>query len=137
MKTYIYPIHGEYVDEVLSIIVAHPEWYGETDKANLLHPHFYILVDTDGKLIAFFGIAAWVEEDVLCYVYVKDEYRRQGLFNKMVKYVKDHCYTKSITIGACKGNDLANKIYGDKFLPLGLGDDGANHYIIVDRRKVK
>lgn len=137
MQTFCYPVMGEYIEEIVNTLKSHPEWYGEVTIDSMAHAQMYMLVDSEGNLVAFFGIAAWVDEDVLCYVYVKEEHRQKGIFNKIVKYVKNHCTRCSITIGAAAENKLANEIYSKKFKLLGIGNDQGWHYLIVDRREKK
>lgn len=118
--TYINRHWGNLDDEVLSTIKAHPEWYDTIDDTDLLHTTFYDVVDENGNLLGFFGNAYWDSdagsECHICYVFVKEEHRGNGLFKKMVKHTVNHNPEyKAILIGAKDGNELANAIYSKMF----------------------
>lgn len=140
-RTFIIPHIGELDKPVLKVLKEHPEWWGGVDLEDLLHTDFYDVISDTGDLVGFFDNAHWLNTDgtsecVLCCVYVYEEYRKQGIFKKMVKYTIDHNTTVNlITIGAMDGNDLAHTIY-NKMFRYSHHDDEAegDFYIIRDRR---
>lgn len=89
------------------------------------HCHFYEVVDKDGNFLAVFGISHWQNDGVntecgICCLWVEEPYRRQGIFRKIVKFVKNKCSDVAhIVIGAKRTNTLANEIYDHYF-----GDKG-------------
>lgn len=139
MKTYINRHYGESDDEVLKILEEHPELWGSVEKSDLCHTFIYDVYDEYGNLLAFFGNSYWNNEGcvecVLSYVYVKEEYRRKGIFKKIVKYTVEHnSKCKIISVGAKDGNDLAFSIYNKKF-KYGYYEVGkGTWFLIKDRR---
>lgn len=140
MKTYINLHWGELDQEVLTILEAHPEWWEDIVKTDLLHTVFYDVTDENGNLLGFFGNARWNNsgetECVLCCVYVKEEYRKMGIFKKMVKYTIEHnTDVRLISIGAMPDNQLAFDIYSHMFR-FSHRDELNNGYwfLIRDRR---
>lgn len=139
IRTFIQPHCGELDNEVYTILKAHPEWWGELDIEDFLHTNYYDVLSEKGELLGFFGNAIWnhagKEECVVCCVYVKEEYRKQGIFKKMIKYTTEHNFRSTIiTIGAMKDNKLAQKVYSKMFRYSHENEDGL-WYIIKDRRK--
>lgn len=139
VKTFIRDLAGESSKQVWELISTHPEWFGEVDAQAVVHCQFYGLYLENNNLAGFFAIADWGYgiEKVICYVYIFEEYRKQGLFNKIIKWVKNHCTTVTyITIGAKEENKLANEIYNRKFRWLRYAEeDKGNWYLVLDRSK--
>ena len=140
MKSFINFHCGELDKEVMNILEAHPEWWEEIVKSDILHTIYYDIIGENGELLGFFGNAYWNNggelECVLCCVYVKEEYRRQGLFKKIVKYTLEHnTNAKIISIGAMSNNELAINIYNHMFR-FSHRDKENNGYwfLIKDRR---
>lgn len=139
IKTFIKDLAGENTKEVSKIICDHPELYGELDIESALHSNFFGLYLEDKSLAGFFAVSDWGYglNKVICYVYIYEKYRREGLFNKIVKWVKNkYTETTYITIGARFENKLANEIYSRKFdLYLVSQEDNGNWYMVLDRSK--
>ena len=141
MKSFIINHIGNYDDFVLDTIENHKEWYGKNDKVDLLRVHFYDLIDEDGEILGFFGVSYWQHVDfkecVICYVFIKEEHRKNGLFKKIIKFVKDkNTEYELIVIGATWVNKLANSIYSKHFKFYGKDYlQKGNWYCIKDRRK--
>ena len=136
IKTYIHPCYGEYDEMVYEVLNAHPEWYDTLDIKDFLHTHMYIVLDSTGNLLGFFGNSYWWGgECVLSCVYVYEKYRKQGIFKKIVKYTKEHNYEQPlITIGVMDDNKEAKKVYDHMFKYLHHNEDG-HWYAICDRRR--
>ena len=140
MKTFINTHFGESDDEVLKILEEHQELWGSIEKSDLCHTFLYDVYDENGTLLAFFGNSYWNNngciECVLSYVYVKEEHRQKGIFNKIVKFTIEHNSTaKIISIGASDGNDLAFSIYNRKFrYGYHSEKDKGTWFLIKDRR---
>ena len=137
-KTYIKPLKGEDSEYVVKVVCEHPEWYGKTKMTDWPHCHFYGVYDEEDYLLGFFAFAFWKDcnQVILCCVYVKEQYRKMGLFNKMVKFFKNKCsdYTL-LVIGARDENKLANEIYNNKFRFSHYDKEtNGNWYIIRDSR---
>lgn len=137
VKTFIRNLAGENSKQVCEIIKAHPEWYGEIDNEMMIHCQFYGLYLEDNTLVGFFALSDWGfgVETVICYLYIFEEYRKQGLFNKIIKWVKKNRYTyKYIIIGATEQNKLANDIYSCKFRFLRYDEqENGNWYIVYEK----
>lgn len=140
IKTFTKALSGEDSKRVWNIVFSHPEWFGEdTDGDALIHCHFYGLYTEFNELTAFYAVADWEygQEKTICYVYVFEEYRKQGLFNKIIKNVKN-TYTDCtyIAIGAREENKVANEIYARKFKWIRYSDeDHGNWYLVLERNK--
>ena len=138
MVTFIRPMSGEYADDVNALLLEHISIYGEQDFTDALHTHMYVVVDENQRLIAFFGLSFWKNcfETVVCNVFVKENFRRKGVFKKIIKFAKKTAYDSPfITICAHKNNVLANEIYAKKFVFLGYdGEIEGNFYAIKDKR---
>ena len=142
MKTYIEQHWGELDTEVMEILEKHPEWWEGIKKEDLLHTIFYDVVDEKGNLIGFFGNSHWnnggLTECVLCCAYVKEEYRKQGIFKKMVRYTVDHNQLMQIiTIGAMPNNTLAKTIYDKMFYYSHRDEDNNGYWYFIKRRKLR
>lgn len=142
MKTFITHHYGENDKEVMEILKNHYEWWREIDIYSFLNTDLYDIANEEGQLVGFFGMSHWNNqnnciETTISYVYIKEEYRRKGLFNKIVRYVIDHnTGTKVFTIGATAENELANEIYSRKFKYLRYDEEQkGTWYIIKDRRE--
>lgn len=105
----------------------------------MVHCHFFGLYTELNEFAAFYALADWGygQEKVICYLYVFEPYRKQGLFNKIIKYIKNHYHTYTyITIGAREENDLANEIYSRKFKWFRYSEeDHGNWYLVLDRSR--
>lgn len=141
MKTFITHHYGENDKEVLEVLKNHYEWWREIDIESFLNTDLYDITNEEGQIVGFFGISHWnnsgcVIETTISYVYIKEEYRRNGLFNKIIRYVIDHNpETKVFTIGATDENTLANEIYSRKFKLLRYDEEQkGTWYIVKDRR---
>lgn len=111
----IEPMYGECQDYVENVIRENPEYYGEYDEKTAMHLHFYQVWNKD-TFAGFFGLARWEFEVTVCCVYVEPQYRKKGVFNAMIKWVKRHTPRGLwITINAMKDNARANEIYRHKF----------------------
>lgn len=116
MRTSITPLQGEYKETVRDILIEHPEWYDGYDDITVMHAHFYQVTSKNNELIAFFALCYWEREVVLACVYVFEQYRKQGVFNEIVKFAKRKTPSHHwCTINAMRLNDLANIIYQRKF----------------------
>lgn len=140
MKTFINHHYGETNEEVLKILNENPNLWGNVELFDLCHTNLYDIYDEQGNLLAFFGNSYWNNngclECVLSFVYVKEEYRRQGIFKKIVKWTIDHnSECKIISIGAANGNNLAFSIYNRLFKYNRYDDENkGTWFIIKDRR---
>lgn len=112
----IEPLFAENEQYVEKTIRENPEWYGKFNYHEVICPQFF-QVTKEEEIIGFFSIIYWTHgEAVLCYLYVAPEYRKQGVFNKIIKYAKKHVPRRYfITINAMKNNARANEIYKHKF----------------------
>ena len=139
VKTFIRDLAGESSEQVWGIISTHPELYGEVDSQAMVHCQFYGLYLEENELGGFFALADWGygQEKIICYVYIYEQFRRHGLFNKIIKWAKNHCTTATyITIGARVENKLANEIYNRKFKWFRyVEEDKGNWYLVVDRSR--
>ena len=139
-KTFINHHWGELDGQVLEILQKYPDLWDEIELSDLLHTVFYDVLDQDGKLIAFFGNAYWNNEGcnecILCCVYVMPEYRRKGIFKKIVKYTIDHNSDATIiSIGAKSNNRLAFHIYSHLFTYSCHDEEtDGDWFLIKDRR---
>lgn len=130
MKTSIKDLNGRDVDWVYETISSHPEFFGKIEPTDLLHPRFYGVYDSNNKIVAFYGIAYWDNrERVICYIYVKPECRKKGIFTKIVNRTKTDYPKDQIGIWASVDNKLAQEIYSNKFDCLGYDpNEDANYY---------
>lgn len=137
-KTFIRPLDGKDSWFVVTTLDKHKEWYGSNLTVDYPHCHFYGVYDEDNHILGFFAFAHWNNgfEVNICCVYVKEEYRQMGLFNKMIKFaIKHNTDAKIIVIGAMKDNKLANEIYSKKFLFDHYDEESNGYwYIIRDSR---
>lgn len=137
IKTNIRNLSGDISEQVCEIIEAHPEWYGEIDNQMMIHCQFYGLYLDNNNLAGFFALSDWGygEETVICYLYIFKEYRKHGLFNKIIKWVKENRYTyKYIVIGATEKNKIANEIYSRKFRWIRYDEEEkGNWYLVLER----
>lgn len=139
MKTEIREIDGKDVEFVLKTILDNNSIYGAILLDDLIASRFNGIYLPDNKLVGFYATCSYLggKDIVICYVYILEEYRRKGLFNKIVNRVKCE-YNKADTIGlwASMTNSIANKIYGRKFTYVGNSTDmKANYYLIENRKK--
>ena len=139
MRTKIKPLDGDDGKFVAETITAHEEWYGKNGLTDCIHAHFYGVYDESDSIVAFFAMCSWcnMKECVLACVYVKEECRSQGIFRKIVNFVKNKAYEYPyIVIGAKRDNLLANAIYSKmfKFANYDQEEDG-NFYIIKEPKK--
>ena len=134
IKSYIKDLKEEDVEKVIDVLVQNIEAYGDFSIADVLGIHFYGFYNEEDSLMGFFALQDWShKEKCICYVYVYEEYRRQGLFNKMIKFAKEKYYNYIyFTIGAALKNELANEIYSRKFEKFKT-DEVGNWYLILDR----
>ena len=141
VQTFIKDLSGENSAQVWGIIKTYPEYYGEVDAEIILACQFYGLYLEDNSLVGFFGLDDWGygKEKIICYVYIFEPYRQRGLFNKIIKWVKKHCYEAIyISIGATVENKLATEIYSRKFDWIRYSEeDKGNWYCVVNRSNVK
>lgn len=116
MRIRIEPMHGENYEHAKKCILEHPEWYGEFEEVVVGRLHFYQVLTQAGKYIGFFALAYWTNEIVVCCVYVKIEYRRHGIFKKIIRFSRRKTPRKyALTINAMSGNNTANTIYTKMF----------------------
>lgn len=134
MRIKIRPLIGENKNRVKEILTSHPEFYGEYDDLTVLHAQFYQVDCESEDFIAFFALAYWENEIVVCCVYVFKTYRRQGVFKKITEFAKRKTpSTQWLTINAMHENTLANSVYERSF-EFARHDDDVNWYIIKHRR---
>lgn len=138
IRSHIRPLSGEDAEFVYETIDAHPEYYGKCYPQDFMHSHFYGVYDDNNKLLAFFALCNWgyMTECVLACVFVREEYRRKGIFKKIVHYaINKACEYAVITIGAERENEIANKIYKKMFTFSNYNEEvDGNFYVIKDRR---
>ena len=138
IRSFIKYLNGEDRDEVWRVIKEHPEWYGKKlEPLWLLNNCFYGIYNEFGELMGFFSVNIWKFEVIVSWVYIKEEYRKQGLFNKIIKFVKEKYYEYIyITISVVKENHIAREIYHKKFTFGGENEEKDGYwYVIVDRSK--
>jgi hypothetical protein len=134
MNTKIEHVCGEVSQTIYDIIIANEDIYGVLEPNYILNTDFYCVYN-DTELCAFFGLCRHDREyeTQISYVYVFEKYRKQGIFNKIIKYVKkNESNAKIIVIGATYKNDLANKIYKTKFKECGTCEEGT-WYMVCER----
>lgn len=141
MTSYITKHLGDNDNFVFNTIKNHPEWYGHNRAIDLMRVQFWDIIDERCNLLGFFGCSYWQldnkNECVICYVFIKEEHRKQGLFNKLIDFViENNTEFELITIGATWKNDLANEIYSKLFKFLRKDDEElGNWYIVKYERK--
>ena len=145
IRSFIRPLSGENEEReyVWKVMHSHPEWYGEGFQSEwLLNNTFYGIYNEAGELMGFFSVGVFHKnfynnEAVINWVNIKDEYRKNGLFNKLVKFVKEkYSDYMHITIQGGKKNPTACEIYGRKFTFMRENDEGDGYwYVIVNREK--
>ena len=137
IRSFIKALSGENIEQVHKIIKENSQWFGETDEKSFIHSNFYGLYSEDNKLIGFFAVSDWQygTEKVICFLYIFEDYREKGLFNKIIKYVKKTFTECSyITIGATVENKIANEIYNRKFRFITYSEeDRGNWYLVLER----
>lgn len=145
IRSFIKQLSGDNEEReyVWKIINSNPDWYGEHFQPEwLLNNTFYGIYNESAELVGFFSVGVfhsnfYNNEAVINWVYIKDEYRKMGLFNKLVKFVKER-YSEyiHITIQGAKKNPLACEIYNKKFTFLRENDEGDGFwYVIINREK--
>ncbi|MCI1244491.1 MAG: hypothetical protein LKG11_00825 [Bacilli bacterium] len=122
---------------MLKILDAHPDLWQKVKRDDLLSASFYYVYRKGSKNepIAFFGVCCWRGyEAVICYLWVAESWRRHGIFNSIVSFVKDRyaCY-EQISIGASNTNALARAIYGRKFEWWKKDADGDGDWFYVKK----
>ena len=128
MKSYITKHLGDNDNFVFNTIKNHPEWYGHNRAIDLMRVQFWDIIDKKCNLLGFFGCSYRQLENknecIICYVFVKEEYRKQGLFKKLIDFVIDNnTEFELITIGSTWKNELALSIYSKKFEYLGEDEE--------------
>ena len=132
MGIVIRPITGEGAKEALALYEKEPTMFEPKYMAieDMFRVSPYEVV-RQGVRVAYFGLTHWEndKQSVLCFVIVKEPYRRKGLFWEIVEFAKKRTpKNHALLINASKGNILANFIYRKRFLYL--GDDGDLWYEI-------
>lgn len=134
MLTKIHPLIGENKKRVKGILTSHPEIYGKYDDLTVLHAQFYQVDCKNEDFIAFFALAYWENEIVVCCVYVFEKYRRQGVFKKITEFAKRKTSsTQWLTINAMHENAIANSVY-ERLFEFARHDEDVNWYVIKQRR---
>lgn len=140
MKSFIVKHFGDNDDFIMTTIQNHPEWYGKNDIVDLMRVQFWDIVDENCDLLGFFGCTYWQHDNfnecIICYLFIKEEYRQKGLFKKIIKYVKEHnTEYETITIGATWVNKLAYDIYSKHFKYLSEDKtEKGTWFLVKDRR---
>ena len=137
MNLRIRPLNQSHITSAIRIIKNNPKWYGKFDAKKdvnwMFASQMYEVNNDNNDFIAMFGLNrfdyfdaeenGFGEEIVLNCVWVRREYRKQGIFNKIVKFaikeVKKERYDLNrpvhLTIAASPKNELAKSIYNRKF----------------------
>lgn len=147
LRTFIKQLSGDNEEReyVWKVIHSHPDWYGDHFQPEwLLNNTFYGIYLETGDLAGFFSVGVfhigfYNDEAVINWVFIKEDFRQLGLFNKLVKFVKEKYYDYvHITIQASKKNPLACEIYNRKFKFMRENYEGDGYwYVIVNREKNK
>ncbi len=115
---HIMPLDCENTEFVVHTLRGHPEWYGEFEETDLCGGSFYGVYDKYEDIIGFFAICHWGygEEAVLAGVWVREDMRNKGIFNRIVRFFKSTCYKcPLLTIWAEPSNETANAVYSHLF----------------------